>query len=160
MTLKIAMLDRGTWTVSGVSDEGAWDAGQDDPERARRLSDAASRGFSVNENVDKPADSSSDMSEPGMIPHAYKIAALRASAAELRKAAAAGAVPGLKVTVPSLKAPQAPRLPKMQAPKALDPRTDKPPGMNLMHGVTTVSNGSDVGASYTSFSRRLQGSPV
>lgn len=346
MTLKLAMLDRGTWTVSGVSDEGAWDASAGDPERVRRRDDTIARGFSVNESVDKPADSSSDMSEPGLVPHAYKVAAaLRAEARELEKTAlspgkihqmvlngaesrlargvsqsdlhaqlvymserlraarwrldhkhsvrdqafqkkwwaepdadirhalnkqndkhrrhalsledqliaarqalsnagdefvhgqpraplpgkaeytleqirkftpfgskgtpkapatpptpppspppssenlsngalaalgigtagligggaalayprdkkAAAGVPGLKATVPSLKAPQAPRLPKMQAPKALDPRTDKPPGMNLMHGVTTVSNGSDVGASYTSFSRRLQGSPV
>lgn len=159
MTLKLAILDRGTWTVSGVSDEGAWDASAGDPERVRRRDDTIARGFSVNENVDKPADSSSDMSEPGLVPHAYKVAALRAAAAELRKTAGVG-VPGLKATVPSLKAPQAPRLPKPAAPKALDPRTDKPAGMNLMHGATTVSNGSDVGASYTSFSRRLQGSPV
>jgi hypothetical protein len=272
MTLKLAILDRGTWTVSGVSDEGAWDASAGDPERVRRRDDTIARGFSVNENVDKPADSSSDMSEPGLVPHAYKVAAaLRAEARELEKTAlspekiqqmvlngaksrlargtapadlraqlgamgerlmdarfrthdardyrtrafqrarwgapdeatrdallkehmvfarqndslrdqilaarlalrdapdelaplrgklAAAGVPGLKATVPSLKAPQAPRLPKPAAPKALDPRTDKPAGMNLMHGVTTVSNGSDVGASYTSFSRRLQGSPV
>lgn len=201
MTLKIALLDRGTWSVSGVSDEGAWDANQNDPERDRRKSDAVSRGFSVNENIDKPADSTSDMSEPGLIPHAYKVAypselirqylregagpgtkveevlegtemdsprdhaaaltehaqRLREQAAALRKQAAFG----VSSAIPSLpKAPSAPRLPKMSAPKALDPRTDKPAGMNLMHGVTTVSNGSDVGSSYTSFSRRLQGSPV
>jgi hypothetical protein len=68
-------------------------------------------------------------------------------AAELRKQAA------------SLAPVAPPKLPT--APKnALDPRTDKPAGMNLMHGIQTVSNGADTGASYSSFSRRLQGSPT
>lgn len=155
MSLKIAT-DRGTWSVSGVADEGAWDASQGDPAHEQRKEDAVSRGFRVNESVDKPADSTSDMSEPGMVPHAYKVAALRRAALELHKAAAFG----VSTAVPKISTPKAPSVPKVTPPKAFDPRTDKPAGMNLMHGIQTVSNGSDVGASYTSFSRRLQGSPV
>ena len=62
-------------------------------------------------------------------------------------------------------APPAPKPPKVTTttPKpvsVLDGRTDKPEGMNLMQGIQTVSNGADVGSSYSSFGRRLQGSPV
>jgi hypothetical protein len=77
-------------------------------------------------------------------------------AAELRKQAAS-----LAPVAPPKLPTAAPAVPKPAAPKnALDPRTDKPAGMNLMHGIQTVSNGADTGASYSSFSRRLQGSPT
>ena len=80
---------------------------------------------------------------------------LRERAAELRKQAAFG------ISAP-VAPPAAPKMPStsMKPVKSFDPRTDKPEGMNLMHGIQTVSNGADTGASYTSFSRRLQGSPL
>lgn len=82
-------------------------------------------------------------------------ALLRQRAAELRKHA------NLGVSAP-VAPPKPPSIPKasVKPVKVFDPRTDKPEGMNLMHGVQTVSNGADVGNSYSSFARRLQGSPI
>jgi hypothetical protein len=80
----------------------------------------------------------------------------RERAAKLRqKAAAAG------IAAP-VAPPAAPKMPSatMKPVKAFDPRTDKPEGMNLTQGVQTLSYGADTGNSYTSFARRLQGSPV
>lgn len=179
MISKRALLDAGTWSSSGVAAQGAWDAYQDDPERERRKEDAIARGFDVNENqVDMPKDVSSSIGEPGTIPRANKIAAevqrlrelalgsaptpssaLRKQAAALRKQAALG-VPAIKAPAPTLKAPPAPRITPAKPTPIFDPRTDKPAGMNLTHGIQTVSNAADTGASYSSFSRRLQGSPT
>lgn len=80
---------------------------------------------------------------------------LRERAAKLRKQAAFG------VSAP-VAPPAAPKMPSatVKPVKAFDPRTDKPEGMNLTQGVQTLSYGADTGNSYTSFSRRLQGSPI
>ncbi len=77
-------------------------------------------------------------------------------ARELRKQAAS-----LKPVAPPKPPSVSTALPKPpKTHNALDPRTDKPAGMNLMHGIQTVSNGADTGASFSSFSRRLQGNPT
>ena len=165
-------MSRGITTPSdpptGIAGVGGVDGYAHDPARARRISDTVSRAFSVNANqVDMPEDSTSSIGEPGVIPHAFKIAAasLRQEAAILRVTALykqALSVPRVTSTS-SIKSPKitaTPTVPNIKPLQAFDPRTDKPAGMNLMHGVQTVSNGADTTASFTSLSRRLQGSPI
>ena len=132
--VKIA-LDRQSWP-SGVEAQGSMVVPQTDHERV----DSIRRAFETNALVDQ----TSAFPEPGF-------------SRALTKAGAAG------IAAPV--APPAPKPPKVTTttPKpvsVLDGRTDKPEGMNLMQGIQTVSNGADVGSSYSSFGRRLQGSPV
>jgi len=118
--------------------------------QARRVS-AIDQAFASNEAID-PGSSMPESSNVNIEKRAH--AAGRAAALRLFKVAAIG-----------VSAPVAPststttyKPPKPVA--AVDPRTDKPAGQSLTQGVQTMSYGADVGDSYTSFSRRLQGSPV
>lgn len=141
------------------------DASARDVSRGVRQLDAVSRAFSVNENqVDSGEDQQSTMPDPGYAPFdPGASSAIYDPWTEGSKAACV--MLGIKVAVSGMGSMTSPGVPATtyKPPKvvnALDPRTDKPEGHNLTHGVQTLSYGADAGDSYTSFARRLQGSPV
>jgi len=127
--------------------------------QARRVS-AIDQAFASNEAID-PGSSMPESSNVNIEKRAARSPAHRAGAA------AARARFGVKLAagIGGISSPVAPTTSTTtyKAPKpvqSVDPRTDKPPGQSLTQGVQTMSYGADVGDSYTSFSRRLQGSPV
>lgn len=106
--------------------------------------DGVARAFATNDAV----DDGSRMPEPGVINGGVnKIAA--------------GLAPAKPPSVKPPKVPTVPAAKPMSQPStALDGRTDKPAGMNLVQGLETVNNGSLANSSATAFSRRIQGSPA
>ncbi len=136
-------------TSEGVAGQGAVDFNQHRVDRTHRQDDAVHRAFDVNANqVDQSPDVSSDIGEPGVVSHRHKVAA-----------SGGAAVSSSSVVMPGTTTPSgATKMPGIKG--GVDPRTDKPQGQNLQHGVQTVAYGADMGDSYTSFARRLQGSPV
>lgn len=140
----------------GTQQVGASDLHRTDPQRGTRVQDNVSRAFRVNDNVDGPPNTSSNIGEPSMVVIASYRSAGRTAALEQYGMKIAAGVGGGTMTSP----PKTTKPTTFKPVDALDPRTDKPPGQNLQQGVQTMSYGADVADSYTSFGRRLQGSPV
>jgi hypothetical protein len=119
---------------SGVRVEGSFEP------QTSSSPDGVARAFATNDAV----DDGSRMPEPGVINGGVD------------KTAAGIAVP----KPPAIKPPKPPAAATPKPSTALDGRTDKPAGMNLVQGLETVNNGSLANSSATAFSRRIQGSPA
>lgn len=139
---------------SGVTQIGSDNAFRTLPGAQARRLDALDSAFTRTNDIDP----GSQMPEPSVVNIEKRArAAGRLAALRLHKIAA-GMMGGISAPVAPTTTTTTYKPPKPVA--ALDPRTDKPEGQNMLHGVQTMSYGADVGDSYTSFSRRLQGSPV
>jgi len=140
---------------------GEYGAGGQDADRLRvdsdyRKSDAVRRGFATNENIDQSFGPEPATTQPhGSRYAAFRVDLEKLSAAlggGLRNAGMSGGARSMMGNTLS-----APKPPPMQA---LDPRANKPPGMNLQHEVATTSSNADSSMSIGSPGRRFTGTPM
>jgi hypothetical protein len=159
--LKTADSGDGTYGHDAGYGEGGYDHDAADPNRFKHMSSAMQRAFEANEDYDQ---SYSD--EPALTqPHGSKYAAgmglggmtsgMPSSSTSMMGVAGAPKPP----QAPQM--PQAPKLPGVgKAPSAVDPRGDKPPGMNLQHSLQTNVSSADSAAGFGSPQRRAMGSSI
>lgn len=161
--------------------QGGFDANQPRPDRYKRMSSAMQEAFEANENYDKSYADEPAITQPHGSKYAGAIAALSAALKSDKKKKKPPNKPlelkGTKLAISlgggSLGSSLGTGLPSSstqmmsptQAPKpkpinATDPRADKPPGMNLQHGVQTSVSAADSEANFASPMRRQQGMSV
>ena len=142
---------------NGEYGSGSVDANRVLPDREQRLSNNIDRAFVTNEKIDSSTGPEPATTQPQGSKYASMLKQAIGSAmgigGGLRNAGmgsaksmmGAGGTPGLQAPKP---------------PRAVDPRADKPPGMNLQNAIQTTSGVSDMGASMSSRFRRLDGNPM
>jgi hypothetical protein len=172
--VKVADSGDGTYGHDAGYSSGGYDHDQADPNRFKRMSSAMRGAFNANESHDQ-----SYGAEPATTqPHGSKYAQFRQLSSALRTKFAAPGLGGITSGMPSSStsmmgvsgAPKAPSAPKMpQAPSmpnplkpaaGVDPRSDKPAGMNLQHSLSTSMSSADSQAGFGSPQRRQMGGSI
>jgi hypothetical protein len=142
----------------GIYGVGAADANRLMVDRDLRNQLSIQRAFDTNNNLD-----ASFGPEPAMTqPHGSEKAAAAAATFGVGGGLRSGGMTGMS-SAKSLMGTGG--MPQLNAPKPnmnmhLDPRVDKPPGMNLQHGIQTASGAYDMSSSAGSPVRRFQGNPL
>jgi len=160
--------------LGGMSDggysafsNGEYGSGSQDADRLRadsdyRKSDAARRAFVTNENIDQSFGPEPATTQPHGSRYAeFRIRLEKQAAGISMGGGVGGGLRGAGVGGPrSMMGSSTLSAPKPPAMKALDPRADKPIGMNLQHAVQTTSGVADMGTSIGSRFRRMDGNPM
>jgi len=142
----------------GLYGVGAADANRLLVDRDLRNRLSIQRAFDTNNNLD-----ASFGPEPAMTqPHGSEKAAAAAATFGVGGGMRSGGMSGMTSANSLMGNDGMPQLnaPKMGRGMHLDPRADKPPGMNLQHGIQTASGAYDMSSSAGSPVRRFQGNPL
>jgi hypothetical protein len=143
--------------------QGGFDGDAADPNRFKRMSSAIRGAFNANDAYDQ-----SYAAEPAITqPHGSKYAAgagTGLSGISSGLPSSSTSMMGMSGAPKPPQAPQMPQAPKMPNPmKPLtntDPRSDKPPGMNLQHSLQTNVSNADSQAGFGSPQRRMMGGSI
>lgn len=146
----------------GVYAQGGFDADAADPNRFKRMSSAMREAFEANKDYDQ-----SYADEPAITqPHGSKYAAGGMGLGGITSGlpSSSTSMMGIGQAPKPPQAPQMPQAPKLpgigKPPSIVDPRGDKPPGMNLQHTLQTNVSAADSQAGFGSPQRRLMGSTI
>jgi len=146
----------------GSYPQGGFDADQPRPDRFKRMSSAMREAFNANEDYDQSYSDESALTQP----HGAKYAAGGMGLGGISSGLPSSSTSMMGITgapkpPQAPRMPQAPKLPGMgKVPNVTDPRSDKPPGMNLQHSLQTQVSAADSQSGFGSPQRRMMGSSI